>query len=89
LAKAAAGSITGGFFVEPRRSSSVHQHRDLAMGQLPGAVCGGGAERLHWRRLANLDANRLSSLCRTVGLRIGHAYQAAHDWHLRVPPMAA
>jgi Asp-tRNA(Asn)/Glu-tRNA(Gln) amidotransferase A subunit family amidase len=22
-------------------------------------------------------------------LRIGYAYQAAHDWHLRVPPMAA
>ena len=24
-----------------------------------------------------------------LALRIGYAYQAAHDWHLRVPPMAA
>lgn len=24
-----------------------------------------------------------------LALRIGHAYQAAHDWHMRVPPMAA
>lgn len=23
-----------------------------------------------------------------LALRIGHAYQAGHDWHLRVPPMA-
>jgi aspartyl-tRNA(Asn)/glutamyl-tRNA(Gln) amidotransferase subunit A len=23
-----------------------------------------------------------------LALRIGHAYQTAHDWHLRVPPMA-
>jgi aspartyl-tRNA(Asn)/glutamyl-tRNA(Gln) amidotransferase subunit A len=23
-----------------------------------------------------------------LALRIGHAYQAAHDWHQRVPPMA-
>ena len=23
-----------------------------------------------------------------LALRIGYAYQAAHDWHLRVPPMA-
>jgi hypothetical protein len=24
-----------------------------------------------------------------LALRIGYAYQAAHDWHLRVPLMAA
>ena len=24
-----------------------------------------------------------------LALRIGYAYEAAHDWHLRVPPMAA
>lgn len=35
----------------------------------------------------------LQIVCRAYGeplaLRIGHAYQAAHDWHLWVPPMAA
>jgi aspartyl-tRNA(Asn)/glutamyl-tRNA(Gln) amidotransferase subunit A len=35
----------------------------------------------------------LQIVCRAyaepLALRIGHAYQAAHDWHLRVPPMAA
>lgn len=35
----------------------------------------------------------LQIVCRTyaepLALRIGYAYQAAHDWHLRVPPMAA
>lgn len=35
----------------------------------------------------------LQIICRAyaepMALRIGHAYQAAHDWHLRVPPMAA
>jgi aspartyl-tRNA(Asn)/glutamyl-tRNA(Gln) amidotransferase subunit A len=34
----------------------------------------------------------LQIVCRAYAedltLRIGHAYQAAHDWHLRVPPMA-
>ena len=34
----------------------------------------------------------LQIVCRAytepMALRIGHAYQAAHDWHLRVPPMA-
>jgi Asp-tRNA(Asn)/Glu-tRNA(Gln) amidotransferase A subunit family amidase len=34
----------------------------------------------------------LQIVCRaqaeTLALRIGHAYQTAHDWHLRVPPMA-
>jgi hypothetical protein len=23
-----------------------------------------------------------------LALRIGYAYQSAHDWHMRVPPMA-
>jgi aspartyl-tRNA(Asn)/glutamyl-tRNA(Gln) amidotransferase subunit A len=35
----------------------------------------------------------LQIVCRAyaepMALRIGHCYQAAHDWHLRVPPMAA
>ena len=35
----------------------------------------------------------LQIVCRAyaepMALRIGHAYQAALDWHLRVPPMAA
>ena len=35
----------------------------------------------------------LQIVCRAyaepMALRIGYAYQAAHDWHLRVPPMAA
>ncbi len=35
----------------------------------------------------------LQIVCRAyaepLALRVGHAYQAAHDWHLRVPPMAA
>ena len=35
----------------------------------------------------------LQIVCRAyaepMALRIGHAYQTAHDWHLRVPPMAA
>ena len=35
----------------------------------------------------------LQIVCRayaeTLALRIGHAYQAAHDWHLRVPPVAS
>ena len=35
----------------------------------------------------------LQIVCRayaeSMALRIGHAYQTAHDWHLRVPPMAA
>jgi len=35
----------------------------------------------------------LQIVCRAyaepLALRIGHAYQAAHDWHMRVPPMAA
>jgi aspartyl-tRNA(Asn)/glutamyl-tRNA(Gln) amidotransferase subunit A len=35
----------------------------------------------------------LQIVCRAyaepLALRIGQAYQAAHDWHLRVPPMAA
>ena len=35
----------------------------------------------------------LQIVCRAyaepLALRIGYAYQAAHDWHLRVPPMAA
>ena len=35
----------------------------------------------------------LQIVCRAyaepMALRIGHAYQAAHDWHLRAPPMAA
>jgi aspartyl-tRNA(Asn)/glutamyl-tRNA(Gln) amidotransferase subunit A len=35
----------------------------------------------------------LQIVCRSyaepLALRIGHAYQSAHDWHLRVPPMAA
>jgi aspartyl-tRNA(Asn)/glutamyl-tRNA(Gln) amidotransferase subunit A len=35
----------------------------------------------------------LQIVCRAyaepMALRIGFAYQAAHDWHLRVPPMAA
>jgi aspartyl-tRNA(Asn)/glutamyl-tRNA(Gln) amidotransferase subunit A len=34
----------------------------------------------------------LQIVCRSyaepLALRIGHAYQNAHDWHLRVPPMA-
>jgi aspartyl-tRNA(Asn)/glutamyl-tRNA(Gln) amidotransferase subunit A len=34
----------------------------------------------------------LQIVCRShaepLALRIGHAYQAAHDWHQRVPPMA-
>jgi aspartyl-tRNA(Asn)/glutamyl-tRNA(Gln) amidotransferase subunit A len=34
----------------------------------------------------------LQIVCRSyaepLALRIGHAYQSAHDWHLRVPPMA-
>jgi aspartyl-tRNA(Asn)/glutamyl-tRNA(Gln) amidotransferase subunit A len=34
----------------------------------------------------------LQIVCRAcaepLALRIGHAYQTAHDWHLRVPPMA-
>ena len=29
------------------------------------------------------------SYAEPLALRIGYAYQAAHDWHLRVPPMAA
>ena len=33
----------------------------------------------------------LQIVCRAyeepLALRIGYAYQAAHDWHLRVPPM--
>jgi aspartyl-tRNA(Asn)/glutamyl-tRNA(Gln) amidotransferase subunit A len=28
------------------------------------------------------------SYAESLALRIGHAYQTAHDWHLRVPPMA-
>jgi aspartyl-tRNA(Asn)/glutamyl-tRNA(Gln) amidotransferase subunit A len=35
----------------------------------------------------------LQIVCRAyaepMALRIGHAYQAAYDWHLRVPPLAA
>ena len=35
----------------------------------------------------------LQIVCRayseSLALRIGYAYQSAHDWHLRVPPMAA
>jgi len=35
----------------------------------------------------------LQIVCRSyaepLALRIGYAYQVAHDWHLRVPPMAA
>jgi len=35
----------------------------------------------------------LQIVCRAyaepLALRIGYAYQSAHDWHLRVPPMAA
>jgi aspartyl-tRNA(Asn)/glutamyl-tRNA(Gln) amidotransferase subunit A len=35
----------------------------------------------------------LQIICRAyaepLALRIGYAYQSAHDWHLRVPPMAA
>jgi aspartyl-tRNA(Asn)/glutamyl-tRNA(Gln) amidotransferase subunit A len=35
----------------------------------------------------------LQIVCRAyaepLALRIGYAYQVAHDWHLRVPPMAA
>jgi aspartyl-tRNA(Asn)/glutamyl-tRNA(Gln) amidotransferase subunit A len=35
----------------------------------------------------------LQIVCRAyqepLALRIGHAYQIAHDWHMRVPPMAA
>jgi len=35
----------------------------------------------------------LQIVCRAyaepLALRIGYAYQAAHDWHMRVPPMAA
>lgn len=35
----------------------------------------------------------LQIICRAyaepLALRIGYAYQVAHDWHLRVPPMAA
>lgn len=35
----------------------------------------------------------LQIICRAyaeeLALRIGYAYQAAHDWHLRVPPIAA
>jgi aspartyl-tRNA(Asn)/glutamyl-tRNA(Gln) amidotransferase subunit A len=35
----------------------------------------------------------LQIVCRAyeepLALRIGHAYQSAHDWHMRVPPMAA
>ena len=35
----------------------------------------------------------LQIVCRAyaepLALRIGYAYQAAHDWHLRVPPIAA
>ena len=34
----------------------------------------------------------LQIICRAyaepLALRIGYAYQSAHDWHLRVPPMA-
>ena len=41
---------------------------------------------------ANGLPTSLQIVCRayaeTLALRIGHAYQAAHDWHLRVPPMA-
>jgi aspartyl-tRNA(Asn)/glutamyl-tRNA(Gln) amidotransferase subunit A len=42
---------------------------------------------------ANGLPTSLQIVCRAyaepMALRIGHAYQAAHDWHLRVPPMAA
>jgi aspartyl-tRNA(Asn)/glutamyl-tRNA(Gln) amidotransferase subunit A len=41
---------------------------------------------------ANGLPTSLQIVCRAhaapMALRIGHAYQAAHDWHLRVPPMA-
>jgi len=34
----------------------------------------------------------LQIVCRafeeSLALRIGYAYQSAHDWHMRVPPMA-
>ena len=42
---------------------------------------------------ANGLPTSLQIVCRayaeSMALRIGHAYQSAHDWHLRVPPMAA
>ena len=42
---------------------------------------------------ANGLPTSLQIVCRAyaepMALRIGHAYQTAHDWHLRVPPMAA
>ena len=52
------------------------------------SVRAGGAERVHRGGLPT----SLQIVCRgyaeALALRIGWAYQAEHDWHLRVPPMA-
>jgi aspartyl-tRNA(Asn)/glutamyl-tRNA(Gln) amidotransferase subunit A len=54
---------------------------DLCAAAVPNGFTGGGLP------------TSLQIVCRAyaepLALRIGHAYQAAHDWHLRVPPMVA
>src|ERR1700756_4165705 len=55
--------------------------RELCTVAVPNGFTAGGLPTL------------LQIVCRAyaepLALRIGYAYQAAHDWHLRVPPMAA
>jgi aspartyl-tRNA(Asn)/glutamyl-tRNA(Gln) amidotransferase subunit A len=54
---------------------------DLCAAAVPNGLTAGGLP------------TSLQIVCRAyaepLALRIGYAYQAAHDWHLRVPPMAA
>jgi len=53
---------------------------DLCAASVPNGFTAGGLP------------SSLQIVCRaydeSLALRIGYAYQAAHDWHLRVPPMA-
>jgi hypothetical protein len=60
-------------------------------GQLHGSRSADGEEMVAAMDAVGVDASII--VCRAyaepLALRIGYSYQAAHDWHLRVPPMAA
>jgi hypothetical protein len=49
-------------------------------------ACGGDAERLHRRRLADLAADLCQAYAEPLALRIGYA---EHDWQLPVSPMGS
>jgi aspartyl-tRNA(Asn)/glutamyl-tRNA(Gln) amidotransferase subunit A len=64
-----------------QRMLTFRARLDLCAVAVPNGFAAGG--------LPNLAANHRRPYAEPLALRIGYAYQAAHNWHLKVPPMAA